>query len=97
MRALTGLIFLLILFQITYAQPPEILWTRDYGGAGNEQGLAIVEPAEGGLCFVGNEASFDAGATDGWIVLMNEEGEEIWSANFGGAGYDRFADVEQLE
>ncbi len=97
MRALTVLIFLLILCQITYAQPPEVLWTRDYGGNFNEQGLGIIEPAEGGLCFIGNEGSFDGGGTDGWIVMMDEEGEEIWSANFGGAGYDRFADVEQVE
>lgn len=97
MRTLTGFLFLLILSQITYAQPPEVLWTRNYGGDANEQGLAIIETAEGGLCFVGNEESFDGGGCDGWIVVTNDVGEELWNANFGGAGYDRFSDVLQLE
>ncbi|MDP8239160.1 MAG: T9SS type A sorting domain-containing protein [Candidatus Hatepunaea meridiana] len=90
--------FTLLTFVLHLHAQPEVLWTRAFGGAQGEQGLAIIQAANGNIVPVGNEESFDGGGADGWILELNEEdGEEIWSANFGGAGYDRFYDVIQVD
>ncbi len=91
-----GLFLVFVSFSPALAQP-EIEWTRTFGGWSNEQGLALLQMENGNIAFCGNEGSFDEGGTDGWIMVLNEEGEEIWSRNYGGRGYDRFCDFLQSE
>ncbi len=96
MRTLIIILGLTIAIVPLQAQP-ELLWSAAYGGGGQEQGLGIIELAEGGFALVGNEGSFGGGGTDGWIVVVDEEGDQVWSENFGGAGYDRFYDVIEID
>lgn len=96
MKTLLLSLFLFVSVGVIYAQP-EVLWTTALGGQEGEQGLGIIQADDGSIVAIGNEASFDGGGTDGWIVILDQDGEETWSANFGGNGYDRFYGVLQIE
>ena len=85
-----------ILASVVNAQP-ELLWSRAYGGGGTDQGLAIMQAEDGSILASGNETSFGDGGTDGWLIALDEDGEEIWSFMAGGRGYDRFYDVIEVD
>ncbi len=90
------LLGILALAGALFAQP-EVIWSTTFGGNGNEQGLAVMETADGNICVSGNEGSFGGGGTDGCVIMVDLEGDEIWSVNYGGIGYDRFYSLIQVE
>ena len=87
----------LLVFAGTLFAQPEVIWVEPFGGGGTDQGLAVMETADGNICVSGNETSFGGGGTDGWVIMIDLEGDEIWSVNYGGNGYDRFYDLVQVE
>ncbi len=88
-KSLISIYFLLQIISTSFAQP-DLLWTRTFGGAGTDQGLGIIQINDDTFIMVGNETSFGGGRTDGWVMSLDNDGEENWSVYFGGNGYDRF-------
>jgi len=64
----------------------DIIWERTYGGDERENFQDIIQ-VENGYTLVGRTESFGngggVGASDIWLVRVNEEGEEIWSQTYG--------------
>lgn len=62
-----------------------ILWQKAYGGAGDDLGLALPDPA-GGYILSGFGSSFGSGAEDIWAAKLDASGSVLWQRAFGGAG-----------
>ena len=72
----------------------EIIWNKTFGGAGVDTGVRIIETSDENL-FIGlNSNSSDGdfsennGDYDGWIMKIDNSGNEIWKTNIGGNGRD---------
>jgi hypothetical protein len=80
------LLFLFVaLATTTFAQAPNILWSRSYGGAAMDKGKDVQIAADGGFIFLGETASFGAGELDLYVVRTNSNGDTLWTRTYGGA------------
>ncbi len=66
----------------------DTVWTRTYGGVGNDDGLEIQSTYDGGYIIIGSTASYGAGDYDLYILKINTLGDTVWTRTFGGAGWD---------
>ncbi len=67
----------------------DTLWTRTYGGAGNDDGFAVQQTFDGGYAIVGRTKSFGSGMEDVYLVKTNSSGDTLWTRTFGGADNDK--------
>jgi len=65
------------------------MWSRTYGGAGQEGAYAMVETSDGGYALAGYTNSYGAGYDDFWLVKTDADGNMEWNQTYGGAGSDR--------
>ncbi len=94
--ALMGVVAAMTL--VAFAQPPEILWTRTYGGSGSEGyfGVADVQQTlDGGYIIAGSTSSYGAGGHDAWVIKTDANGNSLWSHTFGSSGSDYARNVQQ--
>ncbi len=80
-------------FLMKVGETGEMLWTKTYGGAGNDHGWAVRQTVDGGFVIVGFTDSFGAGALDVCLIKTDAEGNELWSKTFGGSGEEYGWDV----
>ncbi len=66
---------------------------RTYGGARNQNATGARPTAEGGAIIAGYTANNTAGATDAYLLKVDDAGAVQWSLTHGGAGFDRAEDV----
>jgi hypothetical protein len=71
------------------------LWTRTYGGSGNDYGCSVQQTSDGGYIITGYTASFGAGGSDVWLIKTDALGDTTWTKTFGGGGDDRGYSVQQ--
>jgi len=64
------------------------MWSRTYGGAGQEVAYAVVETSDGGYAIAGYTNSSGAGYDDFWLVKTDANGNMEWNKTYGGAGSD---------
>lgn len=64
------------------------LWTKTYGGDGDESGEAIALAADGGFFLAGVSESFGSGGKDMYVVRTNPDGDTLWTKTFGGTEDD---------
>jgi hypothetical protein len=79
-----SLICLIVMGTVAMAQPPHTLWTRIYGGDGNDYGSCVQITADGGFIIAGYTGSFGAGENDAWLIKTDSLGNEEWSNTYGG-------------
>lgn len=60
------------------------LWTRAYGGLGEDIGNEIRTADDGGFFIAGTTNSFGAGGDDVYLLRTNSAGDTIWTRTFGG-------------
>ena len=63
----------------------EALWSKTYGGEGNDNGWAIVETEDGGFLITGFTDSFGAGGMDIYLIRTDADGNVLWERTFGGS------------
>jgi len=66
----------------------DTLWTRTYGGDGDEYGYSMKITEDGGFIIAGTTNSFGAGQFDFYIVRTDSIGDTLWTRTFGGMNYD---------
>ena len=59
------------------------LWTKTYGGAGNELGSDIIFLENGGYILVGSTTSYGNGDSDIFLIKTDELGNQEWFRNYG--------------
>ena len=59
------------------------LWTKTYGGAGNELGSDIIFLENGGYILVGSTTSYGNGDADIFLIKTDELGNQEWIRNYG--------------
>jgi len=73
----------------------DTLWTRTFGGKGDDWGEAVVQTSDSGFLIVGGTKSFGSGGTDVWLIRTNSSGDTLWTRTFGGKGDDWAEEVAQ--
>jgi hypothetical protein len=64
----------------------DVLWAKNYGGAGADGGRAFCMTREGGCLLVGYTFAPGAPDADMLVIKTDADGNMIWSKRFGGAG-----------
>jgi hypothetical protein len=93
-----GLLVILIALTTGYAQIPDTLWTKTYGGAEDDQAYAVMQTSDGGYIIVGSTCSFAIGSEDMWLLKTDANGDILWTETYGypsPVSYWRGDDVQQ--
>lgn len=67
----------------------ELLWSRRYGGAGNDVGHALLVYPDGEAVLGGYGSTGAQGPNDGFAIRIRADGEPVRCTRFGGEGDDR--------
>jgi hypothetical protein len=62
----------------------ETLWTRTYGGAGDDFACAVLSTEDGGFALTGETDSYGSGGDDVYLVKVDSNGTLEWSETYGG-------------
>lgn len=73
----------------------DILWTKAYGGTGDEIGNSVQQTFDGGYIITGETSSFGAGGADVYLIKTNSSGDTLWTKAYGGTGVDAGYSVRQ--
>ena len=73
---------------VSYAQAPDTLWTKTYGGVANDVGNSIKQTSDGGYIIAGYTESFGAGQQDVWLLKTDASGDTVWTKTYGNANND---------
>jgi hypothetical protein len=74
----------------------EPLWTRTFGGEGNDGGSSLAPAPDGGFLVAGITGSFDLGYQM-YAVKTDAQGRLKWQRTYGGAGNERAKAVVALD
>jgi hypothetical protein len=66
----------------------DTLWTRHFGGPGDDGARAVVELPGSGYAILGYTQSFGAGASDLYLVRTDLQGNVLWQRTYGGIRND---------
>lgn len=72
----------------------DTLWTKTYGGLGNETGHDILAQGDSSFILLGSTSSSGSGGADILMIKINFEGIEEWSRVYGGTS-DEFGHAIQ--
>jgi hypothetical protein len=73
----------------------DTLWTRTYGGSGEDKGYSVQQTSDGGYIIAGYTESFGAGYRDAYLVKTNDNGDTLWTRTYGESDEDYFNCVQQ--
>lgn len=66
----------------------DTLWTKTYGGTGNDYGRSGQIAPGTGYAVGGYTWSYGQGGSDFYLVRINQNGDTLWTRTYGGTGYD---------
>ncbi len=72
----------------------DTLWTRTYGGPGDDEGESIQQTRDGGYILAGHSNSFGMGPHV-YLIKTNPSGDTLWCRTFGGGDYEGGHSVQQ--
>ncbi|MDO9184898.1 MAG: T9SS type A sorting domain-containing protein [Bacteroidia bacterium] len=74
-----------------------IVWTKTYGGTGDDRANSIQQTIDGGFIISGVTNSFGAGNYDFYLIKTDLSGNLSWEKTFGGVGDDWAYSIEQTK
>lgn len=80
-------------FSAAFAQLPDTLWTKTYGGAMEDTAYSVYPTSDGGYIIAGITNSMGAGDLDGYLVKTDSAGNVEWDQTYGTEYADGFMDV----
>lgn len=72
-----------------------VLWTKTYGGDGEDGGYSVQQTKDGGYIIVGYTSSFGALGEDLWLLKTDEKGDTLWTKRYGGVDDESGKEVQQ--
>ena len=84
-KKILPVLFLLLASTISNAQ---IQFSKEYGGAYNEDGRWMEQLPDSGYIMVGGTNTYSNGQTDIWLVRADAYGNQMWTKSIGGIGFD---------
>ncbi len=90
-RRLTFLLSLLLfllssLFQISFAQSPDTIWTKFFTTPGDDYGYYAEQTDDGGYILIGTQNP--SGRDDIWLIKTDENGTAEWTKLYGSYNWD---------
>jgi hypothetical protein len=73
----------------------DTLWTKTYGGSGNDEGISVQQTSDGGYIIAGYTDSFGVGNYDVYLIRTNPGGDTLWTKTYGGINWDMGRNVKQ--
>jgi ribosomal protein S11 len=70
------------------------LWSKTYGGAGMDQGVAVRECPDKTLVIGATSESYSYGSTDILLIKTDPSGNTIWIKHYGTSGDDYMGDIK---
>ncbi|MBK5285877.1 MAG: T9SS type A sorting domain-containing protein [Bacteroidia bacterium] len=71
------------------------VWTKTFGGTGNDYSYSVQQTADGGFILAGSTESFGAGGSDVYLIRIDTTGNPLWTKTFGGTGNEYCYSVQQ--
>jgi hypothetical protein len=65
----------------------DLIYSRNYGDAGNDTGISVINTKTGYL-LIGGTNSFGNGDNDVYVVSVDKNGEKLWDKTYGGTNHD---------
>jgi len=81
---------------LLFAQVPDTLWTRTFGGSNIDVGYSVQQTADSGYIITGYTRSY--GTMSGrnvWLIKTDIDGNEQWNNTFGGNDDEEGSSVQQ--
>jgi len=72
-----------------------IEWSRTFGGSAIDDGMSVIQTADGGYAIACRQYSFGAGLSDFWLIKTDASGNVEWNFIYGGPDYDTLHSVVQ--
>ena len=71
-----------------------LLWAKTFGGSGIDGSNGVMKTQNGNYLVVGNtfsqngDVSVNYGASDVWVLSINDQGDLLWEKTYGGSEFD---------
>jgi len=75
-------VFVILVLASVSAFAQETLWTRTYGGSGDDIAASVQLTSDGGYIIVGYTRSFCASGSCIWLIKTNTCGDTIWTRTY---------------
>jgi hypothetical protein len=96
MTILLTTLFIATIPEIIVAQP-EVEWQQTYSGEDEDHCSDLIQTNDAGFLLVGYNMSFGDVRQDAWAVKTDENGDSLWSREYGGEEGSGFLSVIQTE
>ena len=73
----------------------DLLWTKTFGGSGNDWGNSVHQTIDGGFIVTGWTNSFGSGGYDIYLIKTNFDGDTLWTKALGGISEDKGYSIQQ--
>lgn len=67
-----------------FAQAPDILWSKTFGGSSSDEGYSVQQTSDGGYIIIGFTNSFGSEDRNIWLIKTDANGDTLWTKTFGG-------------
>ena len=97
-KSLFLLLVILLINNFGFAQPT-IEWSVNYGGSESDVGLDMERTSDGRFIIAGWTESTNGdiggnnGGQDGWVLILDNEGNLDWEKNYGGSSDDFITEI----
>jgi len=88
-------IFIIIFKLFLFAQAPDTLWTKTFGGGNFDFGYSVQQTFDGGYVIAGETSSFGVGGSDVWLIKTDANGDTLWTKTYGSSLFDGGYSVQQ--
>ena len=88
MKQFFSISFFLLLISLSFSGTAQIAFSKEYGGAYDEDGRWMEQLPDSGFILTGMTNTYSNGQADVWLVRTDAYGNTLWNKSFGGTQYD---------